>query len=60
MPCDEPRALQHLLEVALRQPLPLGDHAEAVRSGCLGRLRVLEDLLGIHHRVHRGVGLGVL
>ena len=34
---DEPRALEHLLEVALGQPLALGDHAEAVRAGRLGR-----------------------
>ena len=46
-------------EVALGEPLALGDHAEAVGAGRLGRLGVLEDLLGLHHRVHRRVGLGV-
>ena len=56
---DQPGALEDLLEVALRQALALGDHAEAVRAGGLGRLGVLEDLLGLHHRVHRRVGLGV-
>src|SRR5207248_5876470 len=54
----QPRALQHPFEVALRQALALGDHAEAVRAGRLGRARVLEDLLGLHHRVHRRLGLG--
>ena len=48
-----------LREVALRQPLALGDHAEAVSAGRLGGPGVLEDLLGLHHRVHRRVGLGV-
>ena len=56
---DEPRALEHLLEVALGEPLALRDHAEPVRAGGLGRARVLEDLLGLHHRVHRRLGLGV-
>ena len=56
---DEARALEHLLEVALGQPLALGDHAEAVRAGGLGGARVLEDLLGLHHRVQRRLGLGV-
>ena len=56
---DQPGALEDLLEVALRQPLALGDHAEAVRAGGLGGPGVLEDLLGLHHRVHRRVGLGV-
>ena len=56
---DQPRALEDLLEVALREALALGDHAEAVRARGLGGLRVLEDLLGLHHRVHRRVGLGV-
>ena len=56
----QPRALEHLGEVALRQPLALGHHAEAVRPGRLGRARVLEDLLGLHHRVHRRLGVGVL
>ena len=53
------RALDDLLEVALREALALGDHAEAVRARGLGRLGVLEDLLGLHHRVHRRVRLGV-
>ena len=57
---DQPGARQHLLEIALGQTLALGDHAEPVRAGRLGRARVLEDLLGLHHRVHRRVGLGVL
>ena len=56
---DEPGALQDLLEVALGQPLALGDHAEAVSPGSLSRARVLEELLGLHHRVQRRVGLGV-
>jgi hypothetical protein len=51
-------ALDDVREVALGQPLALRDHAEAVRPGRLGRLCVLEDLLGRHHRVHRRVGLG--
>ena len=55
---DQPRALQHPLEVALGEPLALRDHAEAVRAGRLGRARVLEDLLGLHHRVHRRLRLG--
>ena len=55
---DEPRAREHLLEVALGQPLALRDHAEAVRAGGLGGARVLEDLLGLHHRVQRRLGLG--
>ena len=55
---DEARALEHLLEVALGQALALGDHAEAVRAGGLGGARVLEDLLGLHHRVQRRLGLG--
>ena len=55
---DEPHALEELLEVALREALALGDHAEAVRAGGLGRARVLEDLLGLHHRVHRRLRLG--
>ena len=55
---DEPRALEDRLEVALGEPLALGDHAEAVRARRLGRLGVLEDLLGRHHRVHRRLGLG--
>jgi hypothetical protein len=52
---DQPGALQHVLEVALGQPLPLRDHAEAVRPGSLRGARVLEDLLRGHHRVHRRV-----
>ena len=56
---DELRALDDLLEVALGEALALGDHAEAVGARGLGGLRVLEDLLGLHHRVHRRVGLGV-
>ena len=55
---DEPGALEDLLEVALGQPLALGDHAEAVRAGGLGGAGVLEDLLGLHHRVQRRLGLG--
>ena len=55
---DQPRALEHLLEVALGEPLALGDHAEAVRAGGLGGAGVLEDLLGLHHRVHRRLRLG--
>ena len=55
---DQPRALEDLLEVALGQALALGDHAEAVRARGLGGARVLEDLLGLHHRVHRRLGLG--
>ena len=55
---DEPCAGDDLLEVALREALALRDHAEAVRARGLGRARVLEDLVGIHHRVHRRVGLG--
>ncbi len=53
----EPGAVDDVLEVALREPLPLGDHAEAVRSRGLGRSRVLEDLVRGHHRVHRRVRL---
>ena len=56
---DQAGALEDLLEVAPREPLTLRDHAEAVRAGGLGRLRVLEDLIRLHHRVHRGVRLGV-
>ena len=52
------RALEDVVEVALGEPLALGDHAEAVRARRLGRARVLEDLLRGHHRVHRRVGLG--
>ena len=52
-------ALEDLGEVAFGEALALGDHAEAVGAGGLGRLRVLEDLLRLHHRVHRRVGLGV-
>ena len=52
---DEAGALEHPVEVALGEPLPLGDHAEAVGPRRLGRARVLEDLLGLHHRVHRGL-----
>ena len=54
----QPRALEDLLEVALGEPLALGDHAEAVRARGLGGAGVLEDLLGVHHRVHRRLGLG--
>src|SRR5215212_7952743 len=54
----ELRALDDVLEVALRQALALRDHAEAVRARGLGRLRVLEDLLRRHHRVHRRLGVG--
>src|SRR4051794_4987119 len=55
---DEPRALEHAVEVALGEPLALGDHAEPVRPGRLGRARVLENLLGLHHRVQRRLRLG--
>ena len=55
---DQPHALEVLLEVALGEALALGDHAEAVRAGGLGGARVLEDLLGLHHRVHRRLGVG--
>src|SRR4051794_8830640 len=55
---DEAGALEDPVEVALGEPLALGDHAEAVRPRRLGRPRVLEDLLGLHHRVHRRLGLG--
>ena len=54
----EPCALEHVLEVALREALPLGDHAEAVRARGLRGVGVLQDLLRGHHRVHRRVGLG--
>src|SRR3954454_314436 len=56
---DEPSAAQDLLEVPRRQSLTLRDHAEAVGARGLGSLRVLEDLLGLHHGVHGRVGLGV-
>ena len=49
---------QVLLEVALGQTLALRDHAEAVCPRGLGRARVLEHLLGLHHRVHRRLGVG--
>src|SRR4051794_16863338 len=55
---DESRAFEHAVEVALGEPLALGHHAEAVRAGRLRRARVLEDLLGLHHRVQRRLGLG--
>ena len=55
---DQARALEDLLEVALREPLALRDHAEAVRAGGLRGAGVLEHLLGLHHRVHRRVGVG--
>ena len=48
---------EDLLEVPLREALALRDHAEAMRAGGLGRARVLEDLLRVHHRVHGRVGL---
>ena len=54
---DQPRALEHVLEVPLGEPLALGDHAEAVRARRLGGPGVLEDLLGLHHRVHRRLRL---
>jgi len=57
---DELRALDDVLEVALRKPLALRDHAEAVRAGGLGGLRVLEDLIGAEHPVHRRRSLRVL
>jgi hypothetical protein len=56
---DEPRALDDLREVTPREPLALGHHAEAVRPGRLGGARVLQDLLRLQHRVHRGIGLCV-
>ena len=56
---DELRAFDDALEVALGEALALRHHAEAVRARRLGGLRVLEDLLGLHHRVHRRVRLGV-
>ena len=56
---DQFGAFEDLLEVAFGEPLALGDHAEAVGAGGLGGLRVLEDLLRLHHRVHHGVGVGV-
>src|SRR5689334_19697360 len=55
---DELDALEDLLEVALGQALALGDEAEAVRARRLGRARVLEDLVGLHHGVQRRLGLG--
>ena len=55
---DQPDALEVLLEVALGQALALRDHAEAVRARRLGGARVLEDLLGLHHRVHRRLRVG--
>ena len=55
---DQPDTLQVLLEVALGQPLALGDHAEAMRARRFGGARVLEHLLGLHHRVHRRLRLG--
>jgi len=56
---NEARALEDPREVTLRQALALGDHAEPMGARGLGGPRVLEDLLGLHHRVHRRVGLGV-
>ena len=56
----QPRTLEDLGEVAFREALALRDHAEAVGARRLGRARVLEDLLGLHQRVHRGLGVGVL
>ncbi len=56
---DQFRPLDDFLEVAFGEALALGDHAEAVGARCLGGARVLEDLLGLHHRVHRRVGLGI-
>ncbi len=55
---DQAHALQVLLEVALGQALPLGDHAESMGSGGFRRLRMFENLLGLHHRVQRRLGLG--
>ena len=57
---DETSAGQHLLEVTLRQSLALGHHAEAMGPGGLGGAGVLKDLVGLHHRVHRRVGVRVL
>ena len=54
----EPGAVEDVLEVPLGEALPLRDHAESVRSGGLGRARMLEDLVRLHHRVHRRVRLG--
>jgi len=55
---DQPHAIEVLLEVALGEPLSLGDHAEAMRARGLGGSGMLEDLIGLHHRVHRRLGLG--
>jgi hypothetical protein len=57
---DQPGAGEHLLEVPLREALALGDHAETMGSRGLRRARVLEDLLRVHHRVHRRLRLRVL
>ena len=56
---DEPCTLRDLLEVTPGKALALGDHAEPVRSRGLGGPRVLEDLVGIHHRVHGRIRLRV-
>jgi hypothetical protein len=56
---DQLRALEHVGKVALGEALALRNHAEAVGAGGLGGLGVLEDLLRLHHRVHRRVRLGV-
>ena len=58
--CSETRRTpsRYFCEVALGEALTLGDHAEAVCSGRLGGACVLEDLLGLHHRVHRRLGVG--
>ena len=55
---DQAHAVDDPAEVALGQPLAGSDHAEAVGAGRLGRARVLEHLLGLHHRVHRRLCLG--
>ena len=57
---DQLRALDDLREVALGEALALRHHAEPVGARGLGRARVLEHLLGLHHRVHRGLGVRVL
>ena len=43
----------------LERPWPWVTMQKRWAPGRLGRLRVLEDLLGLHHRVHRRVRLGV-